>query len=60
MDKFTALYTSYLHIYFQYKFDRRFSTCLLFFFVLAVFYKFMLFKFWVKDAAATVDHVQIA
>ncbi len=32
------------------------------FFVLfpAFFYKFMLFEFWVKDVAGTIDHAQIA
>ncbi len=61
MENFTVLYTSYLYVTFGTN-PLHASPCAygIFVSVLAFFYKFLLFEFWVKDAAGTVDHVQIA
>ncbi len=61
MDNFTALYTLYLHFTFgtnsMHASTGAFGILI---FLLAFFYKFMLLEFQVKDAAGTIDHVQIA
>ncbi len=61
MDNFAALDTSYLRFTFasvsMHPSPRAYR---IFVFVLAFFYKFMLFQFHVKDAVGTIDHVQIA
>ncbi len=56
MDNFTALYTSYLHFTLG---TESMHTEDIFVFVLASFYKLMLFEFEVKDTG-TINHVQIA
>ncbi len=61
MENFTALYTSYLHFTFgtnlMHAAPRAYG---IFVFVLAFFYRFVLFLFRVKDATKTVNHAQIA
>ncbi len=60
MDKFTALYTSYLR-FTPGTNSMHASPCAyrISGFVLAFLYKFMPFKFQVKDATATISHTQI-
>ncbi len=61
MDNLTALYTSYLRFTFSTNsMHASPSAYRILVFVLAIFYKFMLFEFQVKDAAGTIDHAQIA
>ncbi len=58
MDNFTALYASYLR--FTFGTDSSPRAYRIFVFLLAVFYKFMPFKFPIKDVVGIIDHVQNA
>ncbi len=59
MENITALYGSYLHFTFGTNLVHTFPRAYGILVVLPAFlYKFM-FEFWVKDAAGTIDHVQI-
>ncbi len=61
MDNFSALYTSNLCFIFgtnlMHASPRAYGILI---FLPAFFYKFMLFEFWVKDAARIMDHAQNA
>ncbi len=60
MDNFTALYILYLRFTFgtnsMHVSPHAYRILV---FLLAFFYRFMLFEFRVKDAAGTIDHAQI-